>query len=450
MKRHVLFGAFLLALTLLGGCSKSDSSPEPPNPPPTSFVLSNLEYNPKQVALKATSYTVGIAGSITFTGAQGGIASIRLVSPQGLDLTIPVQGGSGMTSGTLSLLLELETPTQPASFSFEVWAVDEKNRSSNKLSGTVSFIIDDSAITWRNYVLSPFGILNKAIWANNLFVAIGEGGRIMTSPNGEIWTDRESKTNANLRSICWSGNQFIAVGPGPTIISSPNGIDWNVRKQENTSMKHLSGVCWTGSQFIAVGGQYTTLAHGLIMTSADGINWNEQPPIILRGELKSVAWSGNKAVTVGEVAIEAPTGGFNMEPLILSSIDGLNWTQQSVSMTNKVPLIEVNWFKDKFIALGGFGLQGPGMNQGVTIISSVDGNAWNTVSTLPANFSMKTMIQVGNKYVGAGIGIHTSPDLINWTTRYPMSASDYSINGLAWNGYSYGAVGKLTEILVSP
>ena len=61
-----------------------------------------------------------------------------------------------------------------------------------------------------------------------LFVAVGDGGHIWTSPTGAsgTWTKRTSTTANNLRSVAFAGGVFIAVGDTGTIVVSTDGLVW--------------------------------------------------------------------------------------------------------------------------------------------------------------------------------------------------------------------------------
>ena len=67
------------------------------------------------------------------------------------------------------------------------------------------------------------------IEGNLTLVAVGEGGVIMTSTDeGYTWVSRNSQTDKNLRDVTWTGKLFVAVGNSGTIVSSPNGFNWTV------------------------------------------------------------------------------------------------------------------------------------------------------------------------------------------------------------------------------
>ena len=82
--------------------------------------------------------------------------------------------------------------------------------------------------TWRN-PLPQGNNLNAITYGNGLFVAVGNYGTILTSPDGTTWTKRDSGTTFNLYSIAYNGNNlFVAVGESGKAVTSPDGITWTV------------------------------------------------------------------------------------------------------------------------------------------------------------------------------------------------------------------------------
>ena len=114
-----------------------------------------------------------------------------------------------------------------------------------------------------------------------LFVAVGNGGTIITSSDGITWSVQTSGVSRSLYSVTYSESLglFVAVGnrgpiitssDGGTIITSSDGITWNVQTSP-ASIVSLS-VIYSESLglFVAVG------FNGAIITSSDGITWNVQ------------------------------------------------------------------------------------------------------------------------------------------------------------------------------
>ena len=61
-----------------------------------------------------------------------------------------------------------------------------------------------------------------------MFVAVGEGGIIITSADQNVWNIVKSGTAEELTGITVnSSNMFVAVGNKGTIITSLDGITWS-------------------------------------------------------------------------------------------------------------------------------------------------------------------------------------------------------------------------------
>ncbi|MCO5120797.1 MAG: hypothetical protein M9951_14345 [Burkholderiaceae bacterium] len=61
---------------------------------------------------------------------------------------------------------------------------------------------------------------------HNLFVAVGDGGRIAITVNGSEWRERDSTTTENLNSIARENNLYVATGDNGTLLVSGDGGGW--------------------------------------------------------------------------------------------------------------------------------------------------------------------------------------------------------------------------------
>jgi len=116
------------------------------------------------------------------------------------------------------------------------------------------------------------GYFNDLYWDGTTYVAVGNSGAVITSPDAsyDSWTARDSNTTATLKAVTKGNGRLVAVGSGSIITTSDdNGSTWTAQPPVDSHGYSLYGVTWTGSQFIAVG-QY-----GMILTSSNGINWTE-------------------------------------------------------------------------------------------------------------------------------------------------------------------------------
>ncbi|HEX3045101.1 MAG TPA: hypothetical protein VHY08_10120, partial [Bacillota bacterium] len=73
------------------------------------------------------------------------------------------------------------------------------------------------------------------------FVAVGDGGRRITSTDGIRWT-HDQKGGNNLSGITYGNGRFVAVGEGSRRIVSDDGQKW-FNDQDDASGA-LYGVTW--------------------------------------------------------------------------------------------------------------------------------------------------------------------------------------------------------------
>jgi len=117
--------------------------------------------------------------------------------------------------------------------------------------------------------------LNAVAAGNGAFVAVGNEGAIMSSPDGIEWTDINSGTSRRLNSVIWGDGMFVAGGDSGTIVTSADGTDWTVRHSEGSEPIH--SIVWGGRKYVAVERSFSTF------TSDNGIEWVKQQKIFNDG-----------------------------------------------------------------------------------------------------------------------------------------------------------------------
>ena len=186
----------------------------------------------------------------------------------------------------------------------------------------------EDAVQWD---LDPHLQVYEMTEGDNLVVAVGVEGLVLTSPDGKTWTPRESQTPQVLRGVAWSGSRFVAVGHGGTIVTSSDGITWQA-VDPGTNLD-LFELVWAGSQFVASGEQ------GMVLTSPDGLTWTQVPPFTNQ-QIRALIWDGAKVI--------ADAWAENM----FTSPDGQTWTNTGFSS----PRLEFHLFNGtSYMALGDFG-----------------------------------------------------------------------------------------------
>lgn len=223
------------------------------------------------------------------------------------------------------------------------------------------------------------GPLEKLIWADGRFVALGQGG-VLHSVDGKTWVPF-APSEASYYSVCYTGeslfattnegitffteNGFVSTNRHPyaltlwdgeqvlflqfnALTSSPDGRnDLTTRTAPDGDYRDI---CWNNSEYLAVGSagriaRSTTLATWSVQTVSPSTRW------------LGVSSNGNVHVAVGE-------GG-----QIARSIQNGAWSLIASGVATT--LRDVLWDGQRFIAVGDAGV----------ILQSNDGNQWTSMSS---------------------------------------------------------------------
>lgn len=138
------------------------------------------------------------------------------------------------------------------------------------------------------------------------WVAVGNGGTVISSAGTLAWTLRTSGTANDLHSVAFGNGNYVAVGTGGTIISAPDGANWDVQYSGTTS--NLNCVGFSGGQFLAVGDG------GLILASTNGGTWSSVPSGST-SKLTSIAYGDGRSVICGEGVVLASTNGLDWQDI---------------------------------------------------------------------------------------------------------------------------------------
>ncbi len=170
----------------------------------------------------------------------------------------------------------------------------------------VSVAVADGQWKWTAQEFVADKAMRSVVWGGGKFVAVGDGGATMASPDGKAWVVGNSGTVNNLRSVTWHDGLFVAAGDGGTIVTSGNGVEWTVR-QSGKNYKIVSAV-WGNGKYAAL--TYTDATYDMafsILMSNDAIMWTEfdMPmnwilPVVGKHEYKNFAYIGGMFI-VGEV-----------------------------------------------------------------------------------------------------------------------------------------------------
>lgn len=331
--------------------------------------------------------TSGSSMPLTLELMDNGVTPVALSSP-----TVASLASTNMLAGTL------------------VMSAGESLRQksgSDYLKGTLVFDSNTREVAGGNFY--------DLIYANGLFVAVGNsaaGGttynnNVYTSPDGVTWTWRDVDTSTStarlLNSITYGAGLFVVVGGDGFIATSPDAITWTTRTSAHET-NYIKQVIYAGGRFVAVGGSTTTNS---IQTSPDGITWTARTGVQnLNAGYASVAYDSTNAQYVMATGYAAngaaPSGGIQTSP------DGVTWTARTGPNSSTLRCAA---------AKPGFMLCA---DSDSTHTYSTDGGVtWTTLSQSLGLGSSRNRIKViGSTFYVIGNGnLRTSTDGLLWTTK---------------------------------
>ena len=211
---------------------------------------------------------IGVTGTMPNRGAV-------VITPSTQNQTIPAgyHNGSGYVKGDANLV-----------------AGNIKN--GVNIFGVAGNLIPYSSV-WIQRTNS-FGSLNilDVAYDNNMWVAVGEDGKLATSTNGTTWTQRTSSFGTtHINSVAYGNNMFIAVGASGKLATSTNGTTWTQRTS-SFGTSNIYDVVYDNNMWVAVG------QSGKLATSTDGITWSQRTSSFTSG-IYGVAYGNNTWVIVG-------------------------------------------------------------------------------------------------------------------------------------------------------
>jgi hypothetical protein len=187
----------------------------------------------------------------------------------------PVPPVSSWTVGTLVHGLDTQLgSSQPIAWNGSIYCYLARSGTSSVLAPYTSI----DGINWTQQADTAINYTNATkaiIWAGTKFVALpvyGFAGWVnATSTNGITWTDEvTSDLPAGATDIAWSGTVMCAI-VGAGAYTSTNAINWTYSALPFGSQY----ITWNGSVFCAT--YYDAWPHisNLILTSPDGVNWSQ-------------------------------------------------------------------------------------------------------------------------------------------------------------------------------
>lgn len=248
-------------------------------------------------------------------------------------------------------------------------------------------------------------------YSGSTYCAVGIGGQICTSTDGETWLPRYTNASQRFYDVIWASGLFIAVGSdasaGGLILSSPDGVTWTTRYTQascgfvSVSYSSAAGMFVAVANFRGLINMGSTNSH--IVSSSDGTSWTLRSSPAKAYNLRGVAWSGSTCIAVGSY-----NSGSTNYGAVFTSTGGTGWSMLVNNLP--APLLSVC-----YMAGGGF----VAVALGGTISSSATGGSWATLTTVAGACAITPAPSSGYILLvppaSITCGVHTSADATSWT-----------------------------------
>ncbi len=274
------------------------------------------------------------------------------------------------------------------------------------------------------------------------FVAVGNLGRIASSPDGITWNSRTSGTRGALVGVTFANNLFVAVGGNSVqhgiILTSPDGVAWTQRSSGTDG--NFGDVTYANGRFVAVGQQNDGPV--LIRSSVDGIKWNAPatpPPFPTTFALRGIDRGNGLFVAVGESGALA------------ISLDADTWSSASSGLHSGIRPLGLAYGADRFVSVGFKD------SSTAAVMVSADGYAWTAPEIDTSNLIMQAIAFGAGQFVAVGTegGVVTSGDGLSWEKQ--NSDTSFDLVSVVYGNGTFVAIGNnrdfgqpLRAMLTSP
>jgi hypothetical protein len=234
---------------------------------------------------------------------------------------------------------------------------------------------------WLPPTSFPTGFVEnlRAVTFSNQFVALGENGSILTSPDGSVWTLAPADNfvpSTGMNDLVFAFPRYVAVGNGGKIFTSPDLVVWT--QPVSNTVEDLYSASLLNGRVVVTG------ANGTLLTSLDGVNWDPQQSNTgnaLRGATFRASINVNdiQYVVVGDAGT------------IVTSVDGTTWT--ATTLANAPNLLSVTRggaLGTRFLAVG----------SGGAVAFSDDGAVW--TQTTAGSSDLRRVLVTPGMYIAVG------------------------------------------------
>ncbi len=216
-----------------------------------------------------------------------GLNEVGCVFVDGVNNILNVTNTAGFNDGLLGTPVRFNKSFSTIVANTTYYVKEIVSETQVKLSATLngSVLTLTSASIPDNTIMSVYDAsdpipakFNDVLYADGIWIAVGDEGTIKTSSDGIVWVARTSNTVNNLNNVTYNEDQdvFVIVGDNNTILSSSDAISWEETSVFNP-IEPVYDVKGANFQFgyapeeLVAGVVSDNLA--LIVTTRPGTNW---------------------------------------------------------------------------------------------------------------------------------------------------------------------------------
>jgi len=241
-----------------------------------------------------------------------------------------IQGGSGqsvvylLTKNGFTGTIHLSAENVPSGITVRF------NPSSLNVTSDKDVYIADILVEVGSNV--PPGIYNITVVARSETIRKTANLKVDVDPQvGSTWTRRESGTWRPLFGVTYGNGLFVAVGDVGILITSPDGVNWTRRDPAGTA-NTLFGVTYGNGIFVVVGGG------GIILISSDGVSWREANGDAIGRIQHAKTYRSPKAVYRSDCQSGCSTVSLNHIQAVGVKRDGKVWRSLDSEVQGSCPL----------------------------------------------------------------------------------------------------------------
>ncbi len=265
--------------------------------------------------------------------------------------------------------------------------------------------------------------------AGGVFVAVGYGGRRMSSTDGlrwendQRWSDEAKDDDNVLFNVAFGAGRFIAVGGGAKVghvLSTRDGREW---KELPPWKGRVATIAYGNGRFVAGhDAELLSSSDGEVFTPGQRLDWKGS--VHARRSACGDTEAGFRFVIIGDVDLWA-----ERKRVSWRAVTGSGATYEHAAL-DATAATDIAYGSGHFVAVGPDGL----------IESSHDGQAWQRHAAEPGqNFSR--VVWTGRRFVvSGGQATWSSPDGVTWkkgARGMPCSVA-WARDGFLGLGFSWG------------